>query len=207
MNTISDEALTKFKKSRQLLQSIINNSEKIEDVFFSGPNRKFAMGSRCIELSGNQEQQLKLILGDELSVSYLYYSGSSGAATIEAKAYCAELIRFGREMLSGPFSFRLKLALLNYTRIMGLLFDRGDENYYVCEIILRDFLDEVEGFYLAQDAENKESIIEALFWGRADKLGEIKSYLDKVHERVTANTNEHLEYVRGENIDSHIKLI
>ncbi len=106
-----------------------------------------------------------------------------------------------------PFSFRLKIVLLNYTHIMGYLFDRGHENYYVCEIILRDFLDEVEDFYLTQDAENQESIIEALFWGRADKLGEMRGYLDKVHERVTANTNEHLEYVRGENIDSHISLI
>jgi len=149
-------------------------------------------------------------LGDELSVSYLYYSSSideaNDEANIEAKAYCSELISFGMGILKGPFPFRMKLALLNYTHIMGYLFDRSNESYYVCEIILREFLDEVEQFYLAQDAENRKNIITLLFWDNADRLIETKSYLDTANRAVKANSNEQLEFVRNENVDKHIKL-
>jgi len=205
MEMLSKQAVDDLNKAKRLIQSILKNKEEIEHIFSEAPlNTDNIFNRNYIELPEEKISLLKQIIGEELSIAFLYYN-HSGAPTLEAKVYCAEIIKFSRAILDGQFSLQVKIALMNHLNILGYLFDRGDENYYVCEHILREFICELEKFYLAQSAEDQKVIDTVLLWGHEDSIDNFKRHLDNVNEKLKNKDTGKIRFARDTDIEKWLE--
>jgi hypothetical protein len=121
----------------QLCELIAQHAIEIENILFAAAQRDYSFDS-------NVSSALKNLLECEFDARFL--NKDSGSSTIEAKAYAFCLTQLGLCIIDGKFSSPLKYAMLKYLNVVGHLFDRGPENYYISTDLLNAFLNKLQTF-------------------------------------------------------------
>jgi len=205
MEKPSQELLKDIEISKQLISAIYRNNKEIEDLISSKVINRMTwdnINELLDEFSQDKDNSLEKILGSESWDKFLYKK--SFVATLEAKAYCLELSNFGIKILESPLTSQAKIVLFDFFRILGLLFDRSDDNYYVCEKVLRNFLAQIETFYFSLNPEEQKLINKTIFKDNENDININRNTLDRACERMKHGANTDIISVRDADVEDWV---
>ncbi len=205
MEKPSQEFLRDVEISKNILSAIDKNKREIENIVSSKVINRMTwdnISDLLYELHQDKDNGLENILGSEAWDKFLYKKAYD--ATIEAKAYCLELSKFSKTILESALENQSKIVLFDFFRLIGLLFDRSDDNYYICEYILRDFLAQLEAFYIALDPEEQKLIIKTVFKDNENEINTKRSDLDQACERMKHKANSDIISVRDADVEDWV---
>ncbi len=205
MEKPSQELLKDIEISKQLISAIDKNHKEVEEVLILKVISKLNsdnLDDLLCELYQEKEDSLSKALDTHLPDKFLYKM--SHQATLEAKAYCLELSNFGNKILDGSLSFEPKVILFHYLRIFGCLFDRSDDNYYICQHILLQFLKKLKSFYNSKSPEEQKFIVKTVFMNKENAIVEKREYLEQACKRIKVDQNSEINFIRDANIEDWV---
>ncbi len=191
---LSKEMMESIKKIRQLPDKLITHSIELEQLMNPIASGDVVEGDN--EFNKIQDEVARLLGIDLIPTVVQIYHYSNGA-TLESKICCAELVRLGSSLLDLPFPLPLKIALFQSPRIIGYMFDRSDESYFICSPELMAFLKNLELFMSSLGTEDNAWFVKIVLDGDIGRFKEMSASL-----QVKFKASKDLEQIKSFNMEN-----
>ncbi len=141
-----------INRTRNFLNQVQRHSSRLDKLIENNADK--------IDYNSTQRKQVESILGEELSLNYLYYSEPSSN---DFRSVCNDisisntqcLIDAGIFLLTNAqISKKVAIYIISSTNIIGFLFDRHTFSYYVNQDNLKRFVDLL--YEINEDRENRK---------------------------------------------------
>ncbi len=138
-----EKVIQNIDSARRLAAAIILHGRNLAGVLGHQTQDPKLFGQDCEQWVLNVELNYEILtglFGVEPTIRALVTHEVRRDTDLSAKHYCRAVCGFGQSILESNIPFVTKSAVFYDFNIIGLLFDRSRENYYICEPSLREFL-------------------------------------------------------------------
>ncbi len=198
----SNHLISEYQRMLALCDSIHRNARRLERALFVDPSPGFhASPFRFERPSKPGESSLEDILG--VSPSTWRFYGYHAEGSPRGKALCHFIAQIGHTCLDADYNSVTALAMTSQLNVLPGLFDRGTDNYFVCQPVLEEYLQHLERWHDTLPPRVRSLAKKTLFFDRDDRLQELRDFITNGRDRFFEIT-EDLLAIQSLDIDTWV---